>query len=216
MFVIFPLISLQVECHLRCTVEANPIPVFKPWVHPVTLQWGQKSHPPCLGKLWTYVISKTTPSLLIIIFHYSQSTVIDLGGLTSSWPSSVSSPLTYRMGNSKISFQKPFVLGFLVFSAIFLLFYFTYSGYSLRSSSKDTSQFYESLHKNNFDRFNQIEPKTHLSAYNTTYPLTSPTRTPKGLLFKIAAIADPDVDSKVIIFSERSIYVRKVLNGYSI
>jgi hypothetical protein len=137
--------------------------------------------------------------ITLVVFIFSQSTVLDLGGLTSTWPSSVGSPLTYRMGNSKISFQKPFVLGVLLLSAIFVLFYFTYSGYSLRSSSRDTSQFYASLHQNNFDRFKQNELKPFSPFYNATYPLTQPVKTAKGLVFKIAAIADPDTDSKVRI-----------------
>ena len=101
------------------------------------------------------------------------------------------------MGNSKISFQKPIVLGVLFLSAIFVLIYFTYSGYSLRSSSSDTSEFYASLHKNNFDRFKQNELKPFSPVYNTTYPLTQPVKTARGLMYKIAAIADPDTDSKV-------------------
>ena len=106
----------------------------------------------------------------------SSSTVLDLGGLTSNWQNH--SSLTYRMGNSKIRFQKPFMLALLFFCGILILLYFTFFGISLRSNSKYSNPYGDSFLAN----YGKIESSTfafqsrekRLLSYNTTYPLTAP------------------------------------------
>lgn len=111
----------------------------------------------------------------------SDSAVLDLG---SSWKHK-HKPLTVRMGNSTIQFQKkPLVAAVSVIAmALFLLIYVGFSG-KLRHA--DSIQNHDEDHSHSWD-----------SSYNSTYPLTRPTRTEGGLKYQIALIADLDTDSKV-------------------
>ena len=105
------------------------------------------------------------------------STVLDLGGLTSNWQNH--SQLTYRMGNSKIRFQKPFALALLLFGGVVVILFFSFSGHSLRSNSKYSNYYGGDSFLANYGK---IEASTlafplsreKKSTYNSTYPLTSP------------------------------------------
>ncbi len=116
--------------------------------------------------------------------------------VSRSFPSrrSVQKPLTYKMGSSTIRFQKPLVAAMgVVFAAMLLLLYvFAVGG---RRSSRST-----------FDDHFQYSPRLQASAgasssssdsYNTTYPLSTPTITEKGMRYRIALISDLDEASKV-------------------
>lgn len=106
----------------------------------------------------------------------NNSTVLDLGGLTSNWQNS--SALTYRVGNSKIRFQKPYTLALLCLTGIVILLYVSFSGFSLRSTSKYSIHYGDNFQSN----YAKIEAATlihqkrnvNIVAYNSTYPLTAP------------------------------------------
>ena len=82
------------------------------------------------------------------------------------------------MGNSKIRFQKPFMLALLCFAGVIVLVYFSFFGHSLRSNSKYSSSYGDSFLAN----YGKIEASTFihhksndkLTSYNSTYPLTAP------------------------------------------
>ena len=106
----------------------------------------------------------------------NSSTVLDLGGLTSNWQNS--SALTYRMGNSKIRFQKPFTLALLCFTGIVLLLYISFSGFTLRSTSNYSSHYGDTFVSNyakiEASTFSNQKSNVKIVSYNSTYPLTAP------------------------------------------
>ena len=105
----------------------------------------------------------------------NQSTVLDLGGLTSNWQNG--SSLTYTVGNSKIRFQKPVLLALLFFCGALVIFYFSFSGISLRSDSRYSRNYADSFLAN-YGKLesstSQFSSRDKLATYNSTYPLTAP------------------------------------------
>ena len=71
--------------------------------------------------------------------HASSTTVLDLGGHHGlDWRASVQSPLTYRLGNSTIRFQKPLVAAMgVIFFALVVLVYMAASGSPSHSVNYD-------------------------------------------------------------------------------
>jgi len=89
------------------------------------------------------------------------------------WRTAISTPLTYRIGNSTLHFRSHLVFaGCLIAVAVLMLFYFTQTG-----------------------RARSVRWGGGL--YNTTYPLTQAVRVGQSTRFRIAVVADLDTDSKV-------------------
>jgi len=90
------------------------------------------------------------------------------------WRTAISTPLTYRIGNSTLHFRSHLVFaGCLIAVAVLMLFYFTQTG-KARSRRVDGPYF-----------------------YNNTYPLTPAVRLGQANRFRIAVVADLDTNSKV-------------------
>ena len=104
------------------------------------------------------------------------------------WRQSVQKPITYRLGNSTIRFQKPLVVAVVVIVlAVILLTYFHFKGSS-------RSHKYASIP----EVLSHVGPVGPFrKSINRTYPLTTPVITPKGMKYRIAIVADLDTDSKV-------------------
>lgn len=116
----------------------------------------------------------------------SPATVLDMRGVRD-WRTAVSTPLTYRIGNSTLHFQtNQIVIITIICVAVIFLFYIT--GLGGRS-------------KTNFTLMNDHQEHDHfhekLGRYNATYPLTKPLRTDSGVKYRIAVISDLDQNSKL-------------------
>jgi len=100
---------------------------------------------------------------------YPGDTVLNM----KDWRTAISTPLTYRIGNSTLHFRSHLVFaGCLIAVAVLMLLYFTQTG-----------------------RARSVRWGGGL--YNTTYPLTQAVRVGQATRFRIAVVADPDTDSKV-------------------
>ena len=101
-------------------------------------------------------------------------------------------PLTYKMGNSTIRFQRPLVAAMtVVFAALLVLLYvFAVGGRSRSGGSDDFGHYRYS------PRLQQQQP-TKSYSYNATYPLSTPTMTERGMRYRVAMISDLDEASKV-------------------
>jgi len=96
------------------------------------------------------------------------------------WRTAISTPLTYRIGNSTVHFRSHLVFaGCLIAVAVMMLLYFTQTG---RARSNFVS----------VDRW-----VSSGGLFNSTYPLTPAVRLGQGNRFRIAVVADLDTDSKV-------------------
>jgi len=101
---------------------------------------------------------------------YPGDTVLNM----KDWRTAISTPLTYRIGNSTLHFRSHLVFaGCLIAVAVLMLFYFTQTG-KARSRRVDGPYF-----------------------YNNTYPLTPAVRLGQANRFRIAVVADLDTNSKV-------------------
>jgi len=101
---------------------------------------------------------------------YPGDTVLNM----KDWRAAISTPLTYRIGNSTLHFRSHLVFaGCLIAVAVLMLFYFTQTG-KARSRRVDGPYF-----------------------YNNTYPLTPAVRLGQANRFRIAVVADLDTNSKV-------------------
>ena len=98
----------------------------------------------------------------------------------NEWMRAIRTPTSYRVGTTSIRLNTMFlakigILGLLILTFLVLIIPAT----------------------------SDLDPHSHVNkwkfsehAYNKTYPLTQPTRNAQGLHYKIAAVADPDTDSK--------------------
>ncbi len=88
-------------------------------------------------------------------------------------------PITYRIGNSKLEFQRrPVMIAlFVIGGALFLLCYSTLFG--------------------NLKSLEQQAIGERAVGYNATYPLSQPKSTPYGMEYRFAVISDLDENSKV-------------------
>ncbi len=134
------------------------------------------------------------PDAAVTMRHSSSaSAIIDLTGGMADWRNSVQKPLTYKMGNSTIRFQRPLVAAMaVIFMALLVLLYVAASGRRRNISAihDDHSHFSDLQHPFG-------GPSADRLKYNSTYPLSQPTITEKGMRFRIAVIADLDEASKV-------------------
>ena len=123
------------------------------------------------------------------------------------WRQSVSKPLTYKMGNSTIRFQRPLVAAIVVIVlALCLLVYATFGGGTRKSASKTFSgKFHD-------DHFHPAEPVGDPHKYNSTYPLTQPTITPEGMRYRIGIISD--LDEKSAVEGKSNLWASAFKRGY--
>ncbi len=114
----------------------------------------------------------------------------------SSSRRSVRHPLMYKMGNSTIRFQKPLVAAIaVVFLALLVLVYvYAAGGRNSGHSNFDDHYHYSPKLNSNSNHRSTVKPR---STYNSTYPLSTPTMTERGMRYRIAIIADLDEASKV-------------------
>jgi len=95
------------------------------------------------------------------------------------WRTAISTPLTYRIGNSTVQFRYQILfVGALITLAVFVLFYVTQSGNT----------------RSNFVSVKHWERTK--SWYNDTYPLTPVVKLEQSSRFRIAVVADLDTASK--------------------
>jgi soluble calcium-activated nucleotidase 1 len=122
----------------------------------------------------------------------TSSIALDMLPMPSDWRQSANSPLTYKMGNSTIRFQRPLVAALVVIVlALCLLVYAIFNG-GMKRSHKLGGYHHE-------DHFHPplMPVPAQKPAYNVTYPLSQPTITVSGMRYRIGVIADLDQDSKV-------------------
>ena len=116
------------------------------------------------------------------------------------WRQAIQIPTAYRIGNSTVRLQYQFVFGVVAVGILVLvLFYNSFQSRALRDSP---GFMLEKRFPPILSDSNSIHTeKNHLPeikgpAYNSTYPLTNPIRTEKGVRYRIAIIADLDTNSK--------------------
>ena len=107
------------------------------------------------------------------------------------WRQAIRTPTTYRVGNSTLRIQTQFVSLVAFIGLLVLLILYTYA---IDHHSNDNVD----LLKNKFTTKAYIPPATILNIdnYNSTYPLTTPLRTPKGIQYRIGMVSDLDKESK--------------------
>ncbi len=112
---------------------------------------------------------------------------------------SVHKPLTYKMGNSTIRFQKPLVAAMaVVFAALLVLLYVFAVGGRAGSRSNFDDQYHGHHQYSPSPRLQgRARQEEHPPSYNATYPLSTPTITERGMRYRVAMIADLDEASKV-------------------
>ena len=113
------------------------------------------------------------------------------------WRQAIQIPTAYRIGNSTVRLQYQFVMGVLAVGVVALVMFYNSFSHNTGSShgsymlEKRIPATYESDHFHN-----HLLPEPHIGSYNSTYPLTSPVGTDKGVRYKIAIISDLDTNSK--------------------
>ncbi|XP_054717622.1 soluble calcium-activated nucleotidase 1-like [Uloborus diversus] len=107
------------------------------------------------------------------------------------WRQAVRMPTAYRVGNSTLRFQTQFVVGVAIIGVSFLILLYTLLPYTKHQ------QLVSDIHRHDEHGHQHIvDVKKRQWLYNSTYPLTPPATTPKGLRYRIAVISDLDTDSK--------------------
>lgn len=125
------------------------------------------------------------------------------------WRQSVSKPLTYKMGNSTIRFQRPLVAAIVVIVlALCLLVYATTFGHGGGRKKGASKKFSGEFHD---DHFHPHEEPVK-SRYNATYPLTQPTITPDGMRYRIGIISD--LDEKSAVAGKSNLWASAFKRGY--
>lgn len=100
-------------------------------------------------------------------------------------------PTAYRVGNSTLRIQTQFVVGVAIVGVSLLVLLYAVVPYTRnRQLVSDIYNHDEHGHQH----ITEIKRPTWL--YNSTYPLTPPSTTPKGIRFRIAVISDLDTGSK--------------------
>lgn len=155
------------------------------------------------------VDSDTDESGLLNMRHSASGSSIALDMLPMpDWRQSVSKPLTYKMGNSTITFQRPLVAAIVVIVlALCLLVYATFGGGSRKSAG--AKKFSGELHD---DHFHPEEKAVRNRPYNSTYPLTQPTITPEGMRYRIGIISD--LDEKSAVEGKSNLWASAFKRGY--
>lgn len=95
------------------------------------------------------------------------------------WRAAISTPLTYRIGNSTLHFRSHLhFLGIIVAISVITLLFFVTNGKSRSYMLPIRLMAEKSI------------------AYNSSYPLTTPIRVKRSTKYRIAVVADLDTDSK--------------------
>jgi len=124
-------------------------------------------------------------------YHSDPSIRLDMRSVgVKDWRTAISTPLTYRIGNSTLHFRSHMVvISAIVLFAILLLAYTSLSGKN--RSNLDVVD----LHIDHGHVYKVPRGKGY--TYDTIYPLTPTVRVGEGTRFKIAVVADPDKASRV-------------------
>lgn len=107
------------------------------------------------------------------------------------WRQAIRTPTTYRVGNSTLRIQTQFVSLVAFIGLVVLLIVYTYAIDHHSTVNVDNLK-----NKSTVKLFVQTVTTSSHDNYNTTYPLTLPKRTPKGIHFRIGMISDSDQESK--------------------
>ena len=130
--------------------------------------------------------------------EYTKLSVTEPGSERSDrmqdWRQAIQIPTAYRIGNSTVRLQYQFVMGVLAVGVIALvMFYNSFSHSKPHSTFMLEKRIPPSYDSDHFHNHNLPEPKF---SYNSTYPLTTPVRTERGVRYKIGIISDLDTSSK--------------------
>lgn len=106
------------------------------------------------------------------------------------WRQAIRTPTTYRVGNRTLRIQTQFVSLVAFIGLVVLLVVYTYA-VDHSNSSVDALK-----NKSTVKLYMPIVTTSSHDNYNTTYPLTTPKRTPKGIQFRIGMVSDLDKESK--------------------
>lgn len=107
------------------------------------------------------------------------------------WRQAVRMPTAYRVGNSTLRIQTQFVVGVAIVGVSILVLLYAVLPYS--RNKQLVSDIY---HHDEHGHQHITETKKQPWLYNSTYPLTPVSTTPKGLRYRIAVISDLDTASK--------------------
>ena len=107
------------------------------------------------------------------------------------WRQAVRMPTAYRVGNSTLRIQTQFVVGVAIVGVSILVLLYAVLPYS--RNKQLVSNIY---HHDEHGHQHVTETRKPVWFYNSTYPLTPPATTPKGLRYRIAVISDLDTASK--------------------
>lgn len=107
------------------------------------------------------------------------------------WRQAVLMPTAYRVGNSTLRIQTQFVVGVAIVGVSLLILL-----YALLPYTRHRQLVSNVYHHDEHGHQHIVEIKQKCWSYNSTYPLTLPTITPKGIRYRIAIISDLDTDSK--------------------
>lgn len=107
------------------------------------------------------------------------------------WRQAVRMPTAYRVGNSTLRIQTQFVVGVAIVGVSILVLL-----YAVLPYSRNKQLVSDLIDHDEHGHQHVMEAKKQLWFYNSTYPLTPPATTPKGLRYRIAVISDLDTASK--------------------
>ena len=107
------------------------------------------------------------------------------------WRQAIQLPTAYRIGNSTVRLQYQFVVGVIIVGVIALVMFYNTS--HSRSLTERRFPLENRIPKN---IYNQDVSLPFQRMYNSTYPLTTPVRTEKGIRYRIGIIADLDQASR--------------------
>jgi soluble calcium-activated nucleotidase 1 len=107
------------------------------------------------------------------------------------WRQTIRTPTTYRVGNRTLRIQTQFVSLVAFLGLVVLLVLYAYA------TDHHSTVSVESLkNKSAVKLYMPVVTTSGHDNYNSTYPLTTPKRTPKGILFRIGVVSDLDKGSK--------------------
>jgi soluble calcium-activated nucleotidase 1 len=107
------------------------------------------------------------------------------------WRQAIRTPTTYRVGNRTLRIQTQFVSLVAFIGLVVLLVVYTYAVDHRNNSSVEDLK-----NKPTVKLYVPVMTASNLDYYNSTYPLTTPKRTPKGIQFRIGMVSDLDKESK--------------------
>lgn len=113
----------------------------------------------------------------------------------SDWRQAIRNPPSYRIGNSTVRLQTKFIYLVITAGAAVLLYFYVFGSKSnavtnLLSSNNELDAEHGHVHISGKDKLDKYRN------YNSTYPLTPPITSMKGLTYKFYVITDLDTESK--------------------